>query len=193
MKKFLILILVLFSLTSCFNSTEEQKTTSLKKKFENTNFSIMVPKSWEIVKDTKNILPKPSNWEIVFYSISNKKQDNFNRNLLVLSQNIEEKKLNSLDYIIWNYIASKNDYFYLKELWYKNVLIDSKKTRIYKFEARYSEDTPILKYLQTWIICDKKWYIITIALEKSNKNIDRYEGLLWSFSCSPHSVSPSKG
>jgi len=57
----------------------------------------------------------------------------------------------------------------------KNVVIDSKKTKIYEFEAKYSENTPILKFLQTGIICDNKSFLITIAIEKSNTNIERYE------------------
>ena len=196
MKKILILVSLVLLLSSCFDSTETKTDSSWKSiqtKYENKDFSMIIPAKWEVVKNTDNILPKPSNAEIVFDAVSDIANDGFNRNILVLKQNIEENDFSSLDFIIWNYISGEKEYYYSKKIGEQNVKIDWKNTKIYSFEAKYSEDTPILKYLQTWIICDKNWYLITIALEKSNKNIERYEWLLWSFSCISHSASPSNG
>ena len=195
MKKILIFISLIFILSSCFDwkNIEDNSWNSVQTKYNWTDFSMTIPAKWELLKNTWEILPKPSSWEIIFDAVSSIKNDGFYRNILVLKQDIEETNFSSLDFIIWNYLWTKNDYFYMKKLKEENVKIDSKNTKIYSFEAKYSEDTPILKFLQTWVICDKKGYIITIALEKSNKNIDRYEGLLGSFKCSPLSVSPSKG
>jgi len=186
MKKILILISLIFILSSCFGSDEVVKDSSwdsVQTKYKWANFSMTIPAKWKLITDFDKILPKPANWEIVFDAVSDVEIDGFYRNILVLKQEIVEENFNSLDFIIWNYIWAERQYFYTKKISEKNVKIDSKNTKIYSFEARYSEDTPILKFLQTWIICDKKGYILTIALEKSNKNIERYEWLLGSFKC----------
>ena len=97
--------------------------------------------------------------------------------------------VSSLAYSTSNYLWAKKNYYYIKELEDKNVLIDNKKTKLYIFEARYSEETPIAKYIQTGIICDnKEAYIITLALEKNNKNIERYEKLIWTFKCKQKTI-----
>ena len=188
-KKILILSLLLF-LTSCFWGEEDSiSDSSVQSVFNSDDFSMKIPSKWEVIENTDEILPKPANGEIVFDAVSKVSVDNFYRNILVLKQDYKED-ISSFDFIVWNYISSKKEYFYTKLLAEKNVMIDSKKTKIYEFEAKYSDNTPILKFLQTGIICDKKSFLITIAIEKSNKNIDRYEWLLWSFSCNLNSVSP---
>jgi len=182
LKKIIILSLLLF-LTSCFWGEENKiSEVSVKSVFNSADFSIKIPSKWEIIKNTDKILPKPANWEIIFDAVSKIQVDNFYRNMLVLKQDYKEN-ISSFDFVVWNYISSKREYFYSKLLADKNVIIDSKKTKIYEFEARYSENTPILKFLQTGIICGNNSFFITIAIEKSNPNIERYEGLVWSFKC----------
>lgn len=181
-KKILIISFLVLFLSSCFWWDDNSVDSSVQTKFENDNFSINIPSSWEIIKNTDSILPKPANWEIIFDAASKTKNDNFYRNILVLKQNLDSS-IESFDFIVWNYLWSKDEYYYFKEISEKNVLIDSKKTKIYNFEARYSEDTPIFKFIQTWIVCDKEWYLITLALEKNNINLERYEWLLASFEC----------
>ena len=186
MKKILLLVSLVFILSSCFGSDDELEDSSgnsIQAKYEWTDFSMTIPSKWELIKETEKILPKPSDWEVIFDAVSNVESDGFYRNILILKQDILENNFSSLDFIIWNYIWAEKEYFYIKKLKEDNVKIDSKNTKIYSFEAKYSEDTPILKFLQTWIICDKKGYLITIALEKSNENIDRYKWLLGSFKC----------
>jgi len=181
-KKIIILFIFTLGLSSCFDSTTVDSWESVKSLYENTNFSISIPSKWKVIKNTDEILPKPADWEVVFDAVSETLNDNFYRNILVLKQEIIND-ISSLDYITWNYIWSIKEYFYIKKLDENNVLIDWQKTKVYEFEARYSEDTPILKFIQTWIICDKKWYILTISLEKNNLNLDRYKFLLWTFKC----------
>ncbi len=180
LRKF-FLFFVLLLLSSCF-SWADDSNQPLVSGFDWGDFTMNIPSSWELLKNTNTILPKPANWDIVFDAVSKKLNDGFYRNMLVLRQNIDED-MSSFDFTVWNYIASKKEYFYTKLLAEKNVIIDSKKTKIYQFEARYSDSTPILKFLQTWIVCEKKAFLITIAIEKSNSNMNRYEGLLASFVC----------
>ena len=181
-KKIIILVILAFTLVSCWDDLDTAWWEIVQTVYDSTDFSITIPAKWNILKNVSEILPKPSNWEIVFDAVSTIKNEDFYRNILVLKQewNLD---ISSLDFIIWNYIGAKKEYFYIKDISEKNVLIDSKKTKIYEFDARYSEDTSIVKFLQTWIICGKNWYIITIALEKNNLNVSRYESLLATFSC----------
>lgn len=183
MFKKLFIIILLLSLSSCFSwGGSSVSVDSLESSFETKSFSMKIPSSWEILKDTNNTLPKPANGEIVLATKSKKQEDNFYRNILILKQNIKEN-ISSLDFTIWNYISSKKEYFYTKLLFEKNVIINSKKTKIYEFEARYSESTPIINFLQTWVVCGKEAFFITIAIEKTNLNFKKYEWLLGSFIC----------
>ena len=182
----LIVLSLIFLLSSCFeseDSIEDNDWNSVQTKYEHEDFSINIPAKWDLLNSVSEVLPKPSNWEIIFDAVSSIKSDNFYRNMLVLKQDIEEKSLSTLNYIIGNYIWSEKEYFYIKKISEKNVKISGENTKIYEFEARYSEDTPILNFIQTWVICSDNWYIITIAIEKNNKNFSRYESLLWSFKC----------
>jgi len=188
LKKILIFIVFVFLLTSCFDSENFEKTNNtaspLLKKFVQTDFEMDIPNSWEVLKSNNEIFPKPAYWEIVFDAKSTKAKDGFYRNILVLKQELQDKNIDSLEYMTSNYIWAKKNYFYIKKIEEQNVKIDNKKTKLYVFEARYSEDTPIAKFLQTWLICDNGYaYLITLALEKNNKNIDRYKWILGSFKC----------
>lgn len=179
-----LISLILILLSSCFSDSNVDTSwnDAIQSIYENINFSMKIPSKWELIKDFDTILPKPSNWSIVLSSVSPNINENFYRNILILKQELNTN-INSLDFTIWNYISSKGEYYYSKLFNEKNVLIDSKKTKIYEFEAKYSEDTSIFKFLQTWIVCDNNAFLITIALEKNNLNIDRYEWLLASFKC----------
>ncbi len=182
MFKYILFFLTLFLVSSCFFWGWNDSEWTLKKDFSSKDFSIMLPSSWEIIENKDSILPKPANWEIVLAISSNTLRDNFYRNMLILSQEIKTD-ISSASFIKWNYTASIKDYFYKKLIDDKDFSIDDKDTKIYHFEARYSEDTPIVNFLQTWIVCWEKAFLITIALEKNNKNIYRYEDLLSTFSC----------
>lgn len=181
-KKFFTFFILLF-LSSCFfwwdNAVSNDSVESV---FENNNFSMIIPSSWEILENINETLPTPANWEIVFDAKSTKQNDDFYRNILVLKQELSSQ-ISSLDFTIWNHVSASDEYFYIKLLSEKNVIIDSKKTKIYQFDARYSDSTPIVKFLQTWIVCDNQAFLITIAIENTNPNAQRYEWLLWSFKC----------
>lgn len=183
MKKFLAVVFLVFILSSCLGSKEESSWSSIHKKYEWVDFSMTIPAKWEILKNTNKTLPKPADWEIVLASVSDTSNNWFYRNILILKHDIIDYNLSSLDFIIWNYIWAEKEFFYIKKLWYTSIKINYINTKIYFFEARYSEDTPILKFLQTWIICNKNGYIITIALEKNNRDIERYKRLMGSFKC----------
>jgi len=182
MFKKIFTILILLSLSSCFWGDDVVSSDSLETSFDNSDFSMTIPSSWEILENANEVLPTPANGEIVFDAKSTKQYNNFYRNILVLKQEITSS-ISSLDFTIWNQISSSKEYFYTKLLSEKNVIIDSKKTKIYAFDARYSDSTPIVKFLQTWIVCNKTAFLITLAIESTNPNSERYEWLLWSFKC----------
>ena len=184
-KKIIVISFMLFWLSSCFFSDDEttqKSNNTLLTKIDRKDFTMSLPSSWEVIKSNDSIFPKPAFWEIVLDAKSKNKTWNIYRNILILKEELN-KNIDSLDYIVSNYLWAKKNYYYIKLLKDINVLIDNKKTKIYVFEAKYSEDTPIYKFIQTWIVCSKEAYIITIALEKDNNNIDRYTQLLGTFKC----------
>jgi hypothetical protein len=55
---------------------------------------------------------------------------------------------------------------------------------IYIFQAKYSEETPILNFIQTAYICkNNKAFFLTIALPLDIKDTAKYEKMLSSFKC----------
>jgi hypothetical protein len=61
---------------------------------------------------------------------------------------------------------------------------DDEASVLYIFEAKYNQDTPSLKFLQTAYVCGQnKAFLLTIAVSKSVRDLSRYEQLLSSFNC----------
>jgi hypothetical protein len=56
---------------------------------------------------------------------------------------------------------------------------------IYIFNAKYSEETPMLTFLQTAYTCtNKKAFFLTIALPIGIESTIKYEKMLATFKCS---------
>jgi hypothetical protein len=96
MFKNIILLLLLFLLTSCFDE-DSTSDASVQTVFESQDFSMKIPKLWEVIKNTDSILPKPANGEVVFDVVSKTKTSNIYRNILVLKQDIVEN-ISSFDF-----------------------------------------------------------------------------------------------
>jgi hypothetical protein len=55
---------------------------------------------------------------------------------------------------------------------------------LYIFEAKYSEQTPVVQYLQTAYICkNNKAFFITLALPLDIKDTTKYQEMIASFEC----------
>lgn len=175
---FLILIFVLFS---CWNEVTEDVSTL--QKIDKNNFSIEIPSEWSLIENDSKTLPKTKVGNIELVSISSEVVSGFSSNLLILSQDIY-KWVKSDEFSIINNVWSTKEYLNYQKLDSKKIdFADKDTSTLYIFEAKYNTKTPVFKYLQVWKVCDKKAYLMTIALSQDVKNTQKYEDILKSFNC----------
>lgn len=183
MKKIRILLFLSLFLFSCFFSSKETTSSQGLTKFEGKNFIIEIPSKWTIIDKNSDILPKPKSWVIELAVSSDELRYWFSNNLLILSQNLS-KNISSSDFSILNNIWSSKDFLQYLKLESKTITFNSNdKSELYIFEAKYNTSTPKLKYLQVWKVCNKKWYLLTIALSTDIKDNSIYENILKTFTC----------
>lgn len=181
MKKYFVLLVALFLLTSCFSSTTPVDSSSLKE-YTWSGFSMSVPNSWTLIDLKSNSLPKPKDSTIALAITSPDIKYGFSNNMLILkikvTKDTKEKFLNGVG-------AKQLDYKnYLKLAESDVTFADNTVSTLYTFEAKYNEKTPNLKFLQTWIVCPNlDAYLITLALNVDIKDTSKYEDMLKTFKC----------
>lgn len=195
MKKILIILLTTFLLFSCW--TDNKKVSSEDNSNQNTStkkvwlrnypwkdFSIQIPAAWNLITKNDDIVPKPNNWKIELAITSSETKNWFANNLIILSQDLE-KFTTSKDYAITNNVLAENEYLnYFKKSSKDFEFSDWEKSIIYNFEAKYSQETPTLQFLQTAHICkNNKAFFITLALPLDIKDISKYEKMIATFKC----------
>ena len=172
---FAILTTVLL-LTSCWWTATDN---SLKEHLWD-GFKINVPNWWIEVEEST--LPKIQNWKINLWMTSTELTAWFANNIVITSDDIFTDTT-SLKYIITNYVRSSgelNSFTKLSETEFD--FKDWDKWKIYTFEAKYNNETPKRKFLQTAKLCNKKAYLITIWLNL-DKTTSEYENVLKTFEC----------
>lgn len=182
-KNFFIIFFLILFLVSCW---WDESTVNIEwlKKIDNNNFSIFIPDNWNVMENTDNILPKPNFWQIEFVVSSNNSINWFRNNMLILSNELNEFTT-SKDFSMLNNIWAERDYFNYTLLEKKDFLFnDGEESLVYIFEAKYNNDSPKIKFIQTSHICNqKKAYFFTIALPTSIKDTLKYEQLIQTFEC----------
>jgi len=197
LKKITILILLSFLLISCWEKDKETWTTSSETKKEETvkkkaglrnypwaDFSIKIPAAWNVITDKKDIVPNPNNGVLELAITSSETKNGFANNLIILSQKLE-KFTTSKDYSITNNVWAENEYLnYFKHSWKEFEFEDWEKSMIYVFDAKYSAETPTIKFIQTAYVCtNKKAFFITTAVPLETKDTSKYEKMLATFKC----------
>ena len=182
MKKGVFLLIITLFLTSCFWWSDTWKIEWLTL-YNWTWFDVNTPSNWNIIEKNSNILPTPKDSTIELAISSDELKYWFANNMLILSQNLE-KVVSSTDFSILNNVWWSKEYKEYQKLESKEIEFNSKqKSNLYVFEAKYNIDTPKFKYLQTWVVCKNKWYLITIALSSEIKDVSKYEEVIKSFEC----------
>lgn len=63
---------------------------------------------------------------------------------------------------------------------------DKEPGKIYEFEAKYTNETPVQYFFQVAKICEDRAYLVTIGINlewKKNHGTTQYQNLLKSFKC----------
>lgn len=179
MKKIFVIAILCIGLSSCSSSSTDATNTT---EYSAQWFTMNVPKTWLPVESKE--LPSIQNGKIeLALTAATEISAGFSNNLVVLSENINETTT-SLKYAITNYVRTTwtvQEYTKLKEDDFK--YSDNDEWKIYIFEAKYWQNTPIRKFIQTAKICNKKAYLMTIWIWVDNSDVAKYENLLKSFKC----------
>lgn len=185
-KKTILLVFLLLSLTSCWDSTEIADESSLIT-YDWGDYTLDVPASWEI-KDIKNTgeinLPKLKDGNLELVVSAKEEKSGFINNMIIISKDLEEE-LESYDFITKN---NPKDYKWY-EYYYEDTVKDFEfsdwdKSKIYIFLAKYNKDNDKLKFIQTAKICSwKKSFFLTIGLSLNINDTAKYEEIFRSFKC----------
>lgn len=184
MKKNSIILLILpLFLFSCFWSNDEETKIEWLILYNWENYDINIPSDWNIITKESNILPTPKTSKIELAISSDELKYWFANNMLILSQKLN-KNISSTDFSILNNVWSSKEYKEYLKLESKNIEFTSWwNSNIYLFEAKYNIETPKFKYIQTWVVCNNTWYLITIALSTEVKDTTKYQEIIKSFKC----------
>ncbi len=182
-KKIVVLIFVIFFITSCGEETSVIPASWLVKT-ETETLSIEIPTNWEVITDTQSILPKIKDWKIELAAASTNIVNGFSNNILILSDELDAYTT-SKDFSMLNNIWASTDYLDYTKLESKEFkFLDEELSVLYIFEAKYNLDTPRLKFIQTAHICNQsKAFFLTIALPTTTVDTSKYESFLSTFTC----------
>ncbi len=179
--------MVLFFVSSCFWWETKPQADGLKIYDKNEAFSTRIPKKWEIIQDTKNMLPTPKTGKIELAVSSKVATDWVANSLVILSEELQNPSISSVGYAHSTFAKTKQDVSSIKNIQQKTISFgdgeDADISKVYIFDAKYASQTPRIRYLQTATICGKRGYLMTLSIPKNVKNTLKYEYMLSQFRC----------
>lgn len=176
-------------LSSCINlgGTQSATTSSTDeriKTYDTSEFTISVPKEWEIIDKKQFTDEVPPETIVVFRN--NVKNETFTANLAVIKNNLQGP-VDTLEYAKMVLNRQKSGLFDYKESTrdeYK-VSIGGKDTATYfsTFEAKKTANDKLVKYIQTYAVKDNAAYIITgaVSTKENDSVIKTIEDMVKSF------------
>lgn len=174
MKKIFVLLFLVIC-TSC--GTPD--ATSSTKTYTGQLYNINIPTSWIEMPSNEVETRLPANNFKVFragYTISGvyPKLTVFQEKLLTASDSLTYAQNNITKAPLVTQEYTKLDV--------RDATISGQSTKVHIFQARPSSDSPILTFIQAYIIQDRyTGYTINVTTATSEKNYDKYVGLLTSF------------
>lgn len=180
MKKIISCLILLIALVSCW----KEATIDWLQIVDHTNFSVQIPQNWEILEKDDSRLPSIQNWSIELAWVSDNIKYGFSSNIIILWQKVN-KIISSKDFSMTNYVWSTGEYKEFTKIDSEDFTFsDNDTSLLYTFEAKYNNESPKLKFLQVWKICNvSSWYLITIAFPTDIKNTSAYKEFLQTFKC----------
>ena len=182
--------LSIFLLGGCFNlgggsTSSGTKTVDERSKLYDTNdFSVVIPKDWEIISKAEFTAGVPEETEVVFRN--NVKNEDFTANVNIVKNNLQEP-ISTVEYSkrvenrqssgLYDYKESKNDPI-------KITIGDKQVDSFYKlFEAKKGPDEKLVRYMQIYGVKGDSAYIITGAVSPKENDavIKTIEDIVKSF------------
>ncbi len=173
-------LVALLFLSSCSLPVGTDTTQSSLIPYDWGQFTIQVPKSWNEAK--KQDIPLPKNGTVVLAYVSPEITNGFSNNLLIIKEKLTGL-MSSKKYSELNHIQTTKSYLEYTKLLDSSILFsDGDESKVYGFEARYNQNTPRKKFLQTSKICTDTVYLMTVSISLE-KDITKYKEILQSFTC----------
>ena len=188
LQKLSLFICLLLLLSSCWWDESQtlisQDLDSGLELFVESDFSIAIPRSWTNIADTSWLLPNPHTGKIELAARSDETLAGLANNILVLSDTLRAGVW-AEDFLTFN---EQN----LSQYYYRYTLLDKKQIEysdtvgwtLLRFEAKYNKSTPNIQFLQATRVCpNNKAYTITIALPSVERESEKYQDIIQTFSC----------
>lgn len=171
MKKITIYILFLVSLfafTGCFDSLKGNGTTTVteelnEKTYETSDFSIKIPRDWEIIEraDMRSDIPP----EVRVMFLNNVKDPFYTASIVITSQALDTE-YNNLDFaklMIDKHKDTVNDFAELsrESINLENSKGESVESMLFKFQGRETYDSDLINVQETYFVDSKTVYTIT--------------------------------
>jgi hypothetical protein len=183
MIRIILIGVTFFLLTSCsLPGTEKEGAISEENSilYEETDFSMMIPKTWS--GKAIESLPTPRMGSVRAAFLSTDARTGYANNLVILSDTLTNL-ITSKRYSELNSLQTRKNYLeYVNILEENFTYTDGTESRVYVFEARYNETTPTLKFIQSARVCGTKVYLIHFTLGRDRKS-ESYIDLLKTFTC----------
>ncbi len=169
--------LSIFTLSGCFSFGDSSQTPKPADEttvlYETGQFSIRIPKSWEVIdsKDFTSEVPR----ETVVVFRNNVKNENFTANINIVRNELQEP-ISTLDYAKMVLNRQKTGLYNYKESRREDTSMTiggaATSTFFTLFEAKKTTDDKSVRYLQTYGVKAEYAYIVTGAVSPSeNENM----------------------
>lgn len=171
MKKIIVYILFLVSLvalTGCLGSTSSSGTTSLTqdlsiKAYEISDFSINIPRDWEIIEKADMRSDIPPEVRVIF--LNNVKDPFYTASIVITSQalDIEYNNLDFAKLMVDKHKDTVNDFAELgrESIQLKNAKGENVESMLLKFQGRETYDSDLINVQETYFVNGKTVYTVT--------------------------------
>lgn len=181
----------IIALTACANpfasggNTGKTATVDdLHKLFDTAEFSVVIPKDWEIIQEPDFTNEVPVETHVVFRN--NVKNETFTANVVIV-KNFLQTSVPSLEYAkmvinrqklgLFGYKENSKDSYKIK--------IGGKEEETYftRFEAKKSSDEKLIKYSQTYAVKGNNAYIVlgSVSPQENQNTVKTIEDIVKSF------------
>ena len=169
-------VALIFALSGCFNlggsGTAATKTVDDKTKiYETDEFSITLPKTWEVIEKKDFTSDVPSETSVVFRN--NVKNESFTANVVIVKNNLLDPVI-TLDYAKMVNNRQESGLFNFKESRKEDIKIsvggNEEATLFVLFEAKKAAEEKLVRYLQTYGVKGKSAFIVTGAVSPQDND-----------------------